>query len=70
MCPQATRMVTRNALVCALVEWAARLATAPAIAALDLCFRLAGDRRLTMEEWRDIPEDCVAKSKNGWSSAR
>jgi len=60
--PQATRMVTRNALVCALVEWAARLATAPAIArALDLCFRLAGDPRLTMEEWRDIPEDCVAQ---------
>jgi hypothetical protein len=59
--PLAARRETRKALVCGLVEWAARLATASAIrTALGLCFRVAGDLRRTMENWRDIPEEHVA----------
>ena len=56
--PPATRDAARNDLVCGLVDWAARLETGPVICeALDLCFRLVGDPRQTMEDWSDIPED-------------
>ena len=60
--PPGASRATRTAVVCGLVDWAARLTTAPAIrTALNLCFRVAGDPRRTMEDWRDVPEDRVAQ---------
>ncbi len=52
----------KTAMVSGLVEWAARLATAPAIGkALELSFRLAGDPRESLDGWRDIPANIVAR---------
>jgi len=68
--PPGAGRAARTALVCGLVEWAARVATPSAIGrALDLCFRVAGDLRRSFEGWRDIPEHHVAQVEK-WLAER
>jgi hypothetical protein len=60
--PNILRGSAKIAMVSGLVEWAARLGTAPAIGkAMELSFRLAGDPRESLDVWRDIPAHILAQ---------
>ncbi len=60
--PALLRGTAKISMVSGLVAWAARLGTPSAIGkALELSFRLAGDPRESLEDWRDMPANIVAQ---------
>jgi hypothetical protein len=61
--PAAARTRAKIAFISGLIGWAVH-GDADAIArALKLCFRIAGDPRAGLDDWRDVPEGALAQAE-------
>jgi hypothetical protein len=62
--PTAARTRAKIAFISGLIKWAAARGDVDAIArALKLCFRIAGDPRAGLDDWRDVPEAALAQAE-------
>jgi hypothetical protein len=67
--PEYLRRDAKLGMISGVVRWAVAQATTEARqTALRLCFRLAGDPRESLEDWRDVPENLLAQIEK-WLAA-